>query len=224
MSSGHYCDGCHRNYQSCTCKSLEHTQAYDFLNGWSKAINHIYDPTYEDPPQEVFKARATKPAKEPTRSDTYGLPLDPHTTNTLGNSWVNSNYDKLLTEAQKHELAEAKKDINSKAATLLSERLSAAHKEQPYRFTDITRGNVEHLGPDLSGMPEHYPRKKVVGEQPLKYGWNDVNKFKPPSGKLQFYTIGGTCIYGDYVSMAPDFVTHWAYLLPSPSKQAGAIK
>jgi hypothetical protein len=143
---------------------------------------------------------------------------------TISGSWLNSNYDKLLTEAQKKELTEAKEDTSSKAATLISERLSVARKEQPHRFTDITRGNIEHLGPDLSGMPDHYPPKKIVEEQPLKYGWNDVNKFKPPSGKLQFYTIGGTCIYGDYVSMAPGFVTDWAYLLPSPSKQRGAIK
>jgi hypothetical protein len=99
------------------------------------------------------------------------------------------------------------------ATALIRKRI----EEQPQRFTDITRGNIEHLGPDLSGMVDKYP-------QPLKYGWNDVNKFKPPSGKLQFYTIGGTCIYGDYVSMAPGFVTDWSYLLPSPSKQRGAIK
>jgi hypothetical protein len=90
-------------------------------------------------------------------------------------------------------------------------------EEHPHRFTDIIIGNIEHLGPDISGMVDKYP-------QPLKYGWNAVNMFKPPSGKLQFYTIGGTCIYGDYTSMTPGFVTHWAYLLPSPSKQAGAIK
>lgn len=79
--------------------------------------------------------------------------------------------------------------------------------------------SLDNLGPDLSGMPEKYPK-----QEPLKYGWNCVNKFKPPSGKLQFYTIGGTCILGEYSTLAPGFATHWSYLLPSPSKQEGKIK
>jgi hypothetical protein len=60
--------------------------------------------------------------------------------------------------------------------------------------------------------------------QPNKYGWNCVNQFKPPNIKLQFYTVGGICIHGNFSNLAKNFVTHWAYLLPSPSKQAGKIK
>lgn len=175
MTSGHYCDSCHRNYQSCTCRSLDHTQSY-----------------------QVFKALATKPTKEPSRSDTYGIPLEEH---NAGATSVPVEKPLSITEVLKDRM-----------------------KTQTERFTDMNRkfsypyvGNIEHLGPDISGMVESYPK-------PLKYGWNCVNRFKPPSGKLQFYTIGGTCIYGEYSSMAPGFVTHWAYLLPSPSKQAGAIK
>lgn len=58
----------------------------------------------------------------------------------------------------------------------------------------------------------------------LKYGWNDVNEGTIPSGKLQFYTTAGTCIYGKASEFKPGFITHWAYCLPSPTKQAGAIK
>lgn len=101
------------------------------------------------------------------------------------------------------------------ATALIRKRM----QEQPSRFTDIHVGNIEHLGPDLSGMVDKYPP-----QEPLKYGWNCVNIFPPPSCKLQFYTIGGTCIHGFYSSLAPGFVTHWSYLLPSPSKQAGRIK
>ena len=58
-----------------------------------------------------------------------------------------------------------------------------------------------------------------------KYVWKDILKVPPPAGvKLQFYTIGGTSLYGTKESFVPGFVTHWAYCLPSPSKQAGAIK
>lgn len=57
-----------------------------------------------------------------------------------------------------------------------------------------------------------------------KTGWNDVNEYPAPGGKLQFYTIAGTCIYGKATEFKPKFVTHWAYCLPSPTKQAGGIK
>lgn len=136
-------------------------------------------------------------------------------------------YDRLSPNQKIFDFS-GDKSPNTETIKALKEATALIRKrmqEQPNRFADITRGNIEHLGPDLSGMPEHYPRKKVVGpEQPLKYGWNCVNKFSPPSCKLQFYTIGGTCIHGFYSSIAPGFVTHWSYLLPSPSKQAGRIK
>lgn len=111
------------------------------------------------------------------------------------------------------------------SAGAVGQILELRRSEQPYRFTDINRTDLSNVGPDLSDMPDHYPRKKLVGtEKPLKLGWNCVSLFKPPSGKLQFYTIGGTCIFGEFASIAPGFVTHWSHLLPSPSKQAGRIK
>lgn len=54
--------------------------------------------------------------------------------------------------------------------------------------------------------------------------WNNVNVIKPPSGKLQLYTIGGICVLGAYSEFVKGFITHWSYMLPSPSKQAGALK
>lgn len=58
----------------------------------------------------------------------------------------------------------------------------------------------------------------------LKYGWNSIVEYAPPSGKLQWYTKAGTCIYGKAAEFSPGFVTHWACLLQSPEKQNGGIK
>lgn len=85
------------------------------------------------------------------------------------------------------------------------------------KLPEIQVVDLTNVGPPLDGMVNGYPK-------PLKFGWNCVKQFKPPSGKLQFYTIGGVCIYGEYSNIADGFVTHWAYLLPSPSKQMGKIK
>jgi hypothetical protein len=55
-------------------------------------------------------------------------------------------------------------------------------------------------------------------------GWNLVKAHKPPNIKLQLYTIAGICMLGNYTDFVKGFITHWAYMLPSPTKQAGAIK
>lgn len=62
--------------------------------------------------------------------------------------------------------------------------------------------------------------------KPDPYLWNCIYQFTPPKGrKLQFYTAAGTCIYGyNGVDGIPNFATHWANCLPSPSKQSGNIK
>lgn len=54
--------------------------------------------------------------------------------------------------------------------------------------------------------------------------WNCVTRHKPPNIKLQLYTIAGICVLGAYNEFVEGFITHWAYMLPSPTKQAGAIK
>jgi len=148
MSSGHYCDNCHLNRNTCACSDpkpekptppvgrVKHET--DFLNGWRETI------------QRVFPSKATE-----------------------------------------------------------SKMVLPEHRYQNPVIVDLS-----NTGHDLSGMPE----------QPLKYGWNCVKRFPPPSGKLQFYTIGGTCIHGSFSSIAAGFVTDWSYLLPSPSKQKGNIK
>lgn len=61
-------------------------------------------------------------------------------------------------------------------------------------------------------------------KQPLQHGWNSVEDFPPPTNKLIFYTKAGTAILGKFNEFSPGFVTDWAYLLPSPTKQAGGIK
>ncbi len=57
-----------------------------------------------------------------------------------------------------------------------------------------------------------------------KLGWNSILDHEPPSCKLQLYTIAGICEVGFYKEFMKGFITHWAYLLPSPTKQAGALK
>ena len=57
-----------------------------------------------------------------------------------------------------------------------------------------------------------------------KVGWNDVKEHTPPSAKLQLYTVSGICILGYYNQFVSEFITHWAYMRPSPTKQAGALK
>ncbi len=57
-----------------------------------------------------------------------------------------------------------------------------------------------------------------------KYGWNDVLEYTPPPIKLQLYSIAGICNLGKYSEFVPGFITHWAYMLPSPTKQAGELK
>lgn len=198
MSSGHYCDNCHQNQYNCTCNEAS-------LSMGMPSEVHDFLNGWRNTIQRVFSSEATRsntrvplPSKE-----SYGLPFDPHSAGVLATPNV------VTVNAMQE------------ATALIRRRM----REQPNRFTDINRSNIEHLGPDLSGMPDRYPRKKVVGpEQPLKYGWNCVDKFKPPSGKLQFYTIGGTCIFSEYSTLSEGFATHWSYLLPSPSKQAGRIK
>jgi hypothetical protein len=57
-----------------------------------------------------------------------------------------------------------------------------------------------------------------------KYGWNNVLEHEPPGIKLQLYTIAGTCLLAKYSEFTFGFITHWAYMLPSPTKQEGKLK
>lgn len=66
-----------------------------------------------------------------------------------------------------------------------------------------------------------------MNKQPHPYLWNCIKEFPAPKlKKLQLYTISGTCLYGfgHLVDTRQGYITHWAYCLPSPSKQAGEIK
>ena len=54
-------------------------------------------------------------------------------------------------------------------------------------------------------------------------GWFPVTASRPPSGKLMFYTIGGTTFIGHWSDDLRGFSTHWRYLPARPGKPAGTI-
>ncbi len=114
-------------------------------------------------------------------------------------------------------LREITEAANSNEADLDAARSALASS---MRFHKVVYTTMPELPESLNWINLESKIKKL----PLKYGWNDVNEFPPPSGKLQFYTIAGICIYGKFNEFDKGFVTYWAYLLPSPTKQRGALK
>jgi hypothetical protein len=97
---------------------------------------------------------------------------------------------------------------------MLKERVLELAKVSPSLFKLISE-NVNS---------EYEALERILEEACEDLLWKDKKVHPIPAGKLQFYTIAGTSIYGTKSDVVDEFITHWAYCLPSPSKQAGALK
>ncbi len=95
--------------------------------------------------------------------------------------------------------------------------LAEIPKNKPGGILYRTANGIHPCKNDLAYVRKSQP-------QPHPYLWNDVNEFTPPSCKLQLYTISGISVNGKYNEFVKGFITNWAYLLPSPSKQKGNLK